>query len=142
MSVHQRHCRKSNSHADANIANTNPSNKSSRPSNARVQHHVTTAAAGRLFRHKHLKTEERTADIPNIRPKLKLPPANEEATWKDVDREISSAFETFKNLNDAGKQLERRENFIYRYLEERFGTVPQRQGNKKKRVIKIATWKN
>ena len=147
MSVHQRHCRKNHTHADAEKSITEPSNKSSRPSSNQVQHHVTTAAAGKLFRHKHLPADERTADIPKIKPKLKLPPANEEATWKDVDREISSAFETFKNLNDAGKQLERREDFIYRYLEERFGTVPEQQnrknvGNKDRNMEKLRKRKN
>lgn len=126
VSVHQRYCRKSTMHAES----TEHCSKSSQLSSDRVEHHITSTDAGKLFRHKHLQPDERTADINNIKPKLKLPPANDEATWKEIDEDISNAFDSFKILSDAGKTLERRENFIYRYLEERFGTMPPRQTRK------------
>ena len=147
MSVHQRHCRKSNSQAEIDTTIVDPCNKSSQPSNGQAKHHSTDTEAGKLFRHKHLQTDERTADIKDVKLKLKLPPANDEVTWKDIDDEISSAFDTFKDISDAGEQLERREAFIYKYLEERFGTVtPQSskkmQEHKERNMEKLRKKKN
>ena len=78
-----------------------PHNKSSQLSSDQVQHHSNTAKADKLFRHKHLQADERTADINDIKRKLKLPPANDEAIWKDTDEEISSAFDTFLSATSA-----------------------------------------
>ena len=47
---------------------------------------------------------------------------------KNIDEKICDAFDTFKDLNEPGVQLERDETFIYTKLEERCGVVtPQKK---------------
>ena len=66
---------------------------------------------------------EWTAGIDTIKLKLKLPPANDDATWKTLTRKLAMRSTLSKTLNDPGTQLERRETFIYIYLEEPCGVV-------------------
>lgn len=122
--THLRHCRRKTSQAESESP-LQPHRKPCQPQTGQEENHSAKSVAGDHLRHKCLHPDERKADIEEIRPKLKLPPASDDATWKDIDSDLSTALDTFPDLPDAGEQLERRETFIYNYLKDRSGTLAE-----------------
>ncbi len=55
------------------------------------------------------------------KPRLNLPKAGDRRAWNELGSELSEALESLPIYKDPIVELERRENFIYNFLDEKYG---------------------